>query len=83
MENHDTKAHEAKQLYQAPELDLRMMEDALRTANLYVKFQYNRGPIDDIGMNTLAWTMSQMQTDGVSLYTNSFHLEDYDWERLL
>ena len=81
--HHDTKARKAKQLYQAPKLDIRTMEDALHTANLHAKFQSNRGPIDDIGMNTLAWTMSQMQTDGVSLYTNSTHLEEYDWERLL
>ena len=31
-QHHDTKALEAKQLYQAPELDLRTMEEALRTA---------------------------------------------------
>ena len=59
------------------------MEEALRTANLYAKLQGNWGPIDVIGMNTLAWTMSQMQTEEVTLYTNSTHLEEYDWERLL
>ena len=48
------KAREAKQLYQAPELDLRTMEEALLTANIYVKYSSHRGPIDDIGMNTLA-----------------------------
>ena len=53
-QHHVTMAREAKQLYQAPELDLRMMEEALLTANLYAKFQSHRGPIDDIGMNTLA-----------------------------
>ena len=82
-QHHRTKAREAKQLYQTPELDLRTMEDALSTASLYDKFQRNRGLIDDIGMNTLAWTMSQMQTDRLSLYTNSAHLEAFDWERLL
>ena len=59
------------------------MEEALRTAKLAAKFQSNRGPIDDIGMITLAWTMSQLQTEKVSLYTNATHLEEYDWERLL
>jgi hypothetical protein len=77
------KAQKAKQLYQALELDLRMMEEALLTANFYGKYQSHRGPIDDIGMNTLAWTMSQMQTEGISGYTDSTHLEEYDWERLL
>ena len=81
--HHDTKSREAHQLYQTPELDLRSLEEELRTTNLTAKFQNNRGPIDDIGMITLAWTMSQMQTEEVSLYTHATHLEEYDWERLL
>ena len=40
-QHHCTKAREAKQLYQTPELDLCTMEDALRTANLFKKIQRN------------------------------------------
>jgi hypothetical protein len=64
---HRTKARAAKHLYQTPELDLRTIDDALRKVNLYEKFQRNQGLIDDIGMNMLAWTMSQLQTDRLSL----------------
>jgi hypothetical protein len=82
-QHHVRKAREAKQLYLAPELDLRTMDEALLTANLYVKYRSHRGPIDDMGMNTLAWTMSQMQTEGISGYSSATHLDEYDWERLL
>ena len=81
-QHHGTKAREAKKLYQAPELDVCTMEESPRTANLYAKLQGNREPIDDIGMNSLAQTITQMQTEEVTLYTNS-QLEKYDWERLL
>jgi hypothetical protein len=59
------------------------MQEALRTANLYAKYQSNRGSNDDIGMISLVWTMSQMQTEGISRYTISTYLEKYNWERLL
>ena len=77
-------ARAAKSIYQTPELDLRTIDDVLRTTSLYNKLQHNQGLIDDIGMNMLAWTMSQLQADRLSPYSNSAHLEaSYDWERLL
>ena len=38
-QHHGTRAREAKKLYQATELDLRTMEESLRTANLYAKLK--------------------------------------------
>jgi hypothetical protein len=79
-QQHRTRARAAKLLYQTPKLKLCTIDDALRTVNLYEKLQRNQGLIADIGMNMLAWTMSPLQTDRLSLYSNSAHLDAYDWE---
>jgi hypothetical protein len=73
-----------KLLYQTEELDHRTIDDALRKTSLYNKLQRNQGLIDDIGMNMLAWTMSQLQgeVEGGG-FPNATHLDAYDRGRLL
>ena len=65
------------------ELDLRTINEALSTTKILQRLSHTHCLIDDLGMNVLAWTLSQFQGERIQAYSTEALLGAYDWERLL
>jgi hypothetical protein len=79
---HMTKASDAKRLYEGEAVPSCPIVEQLLTGQILGRIHHTKGPIDDIGMNVLAWTMSQLQGNDIVLHSEN-QIGNYDWERLL
>jgi hypothetical protein len=73
----------AETLFRSSELDFRTIDEALRTTKILQRLPHRHRQIDDLGMNVLAWTLSQFQGEHIQAYSTEALLGAYDWERLL
>ena len=82
-QHHPHFAQLAKTLFRPSELDLRTIDEALGTTTILHRLHHRPCQIDDLGMNVLAWTLSQFQGEPTRAYSTETLLSAYDWERLL
>jgi len=82
-QNHPELARLAKTLFRPLELDFRTINEALSTTKILQRLSHTHCLIDDLGMNVLAWTLSQFQGERIQAYSTEALLGAYDWERLL
>jgi hypothetical protein len=82
-QNHPQLARLAKTLFRPLELDLRAINEALSTTKILQRLSHTHRLIDDLGINVLAWALSQFQGERIQAYSNEALLGAYDWERLL
>ena len=83
LQDGDGNGVNAKTLFRTSELDLRTIDEALVTTKLLQRLLHLHGLIDDLGMNMLAWTLSQLQGDQKQTYSTEALRGVYDWERIL
>jgi len=77
-QNHPQLARQAKSLFRSMELDLRTINEALSTTKLLQRLSHTHCLIDDLGMNVLAWTLSQFQGKRIQVYSTEASLGAYD-----
>ena len=59
------------------------INEVLSTTKILQRLSHTHCLIDDLGMNVLAWTLSQFQGERIQAYSTEALLGAYDWERLL
>jgi hypothetical protein len=80
---HPQLARLAKMLFRPSELNLRTTDEAMNTTKILQRLPPKHRLIDDLGMNVLAWTLSQFQSERIQAYSTEALPGAYDWERLL